>query len=297
MSVMRVGHHGPLIFQGESQIDSSKKVPWYNANVTAISPMGRQLLESYSQIAPPDVLPHVLSIRDRAFTIWPYACIGQVRFLDYTIPHHPYCDPVLSKLRSGGHFLDAGSCFGQVIRFLAHNEGIPGSQLHAFDLEPAFTDFGFELFRDKDRLSAHMFSGDLLADPSTPSGMSTVEGKMDVIHVASVLHSWQWDEQIFAAKRLVSLTKPVAGSLIVGNQLGSLNAGEYAMPTGKGYNYRHDEASMRRFWGQVGEETGSDWKIDSGLFLPPAVKENLEQSWAKNDPGMRMIWFMASRLS
>ena len=275
MSATRVGHHGPSSFEGVSQVDSSEKVPWYNANVTTISPMGRQLLESYSQISPPDVLPHVLGIRDRAFAIWPYACIGQVRFLNYTIPHHPYYEPVLKKLRSEEHFLDAGCCFGQTIRFLAHNEGIPGSQLHGFDLEPAFTEFGYELFRDKERLGAHIFSGDLLADPSTPSEMSAVEGKMNVIHVASVLHCWQWDEQILAAKRLVSLSKPKAGSLIIGNQMGSLNAGEYAMPTGKGYNFRHDEASMQRFWKQVAEGTGSEWKVDSGLFLPPVVKYNL----------------------
>ena len=141
-----------------------------------------------------------------------------------------------------------------------------------------------------------MLSGDLLAIRAPDDELNTVEGKMDIIHVASVLHSWAWDEQIHAAKRLVSLSKPQSGSMIIGNQMGSLNAGEYPMPTGKGYNYRHDETSMARLWSQVGEETGTRWEVESGLFEPAAVKENREQSWAKSDPGLRMIWFMVTRV-
>lgn len=35
---------------------------------------------------------------------------------------------------------------------------------------------------------------------------------------------------IVAAKRLVSFTKPRVGSMIVGHQVGSKDAGEYPMP-------------------------------------------------------------------
>ena len=136
-----------------------------------------------------------------------------------------------------------------------------------------------------------------MADPATPEAqqLETITGTMDIVHVASVLHSWAWDDMLRVAKRLVSLTRAVPGSMIIGNQMGSLNPGEYPMPTGKGCNYRHDVASMEKFWRQVGEETGSQWKVESGLFLPAAVRENQEQSWAKSDPGLRMIWFMATR--
>lgn len=99
-----------------------------------------------------------------------------------------------------------------------------------------------------------------------------------------------------AAKRIVSLTQPQPGSMIIGNQMGSVDAGEYPTPTRVGYNYRHDVESMERFWKQVGEETGSRWKMESGLISTAAVRENLEHSWARSDPGLRMIWFMATRI-
>ena len=297
MSTERKGYHGPSSFEGHCQTDASSKVAWYSENITSIPATGRQLLEDYSGISPEQVLPHVLALRDKAFAIWSYACIGQVRFLNYTLPNHPYYEPTLTRLRSGARFLDAGCCFGQELRFLAHNERIPAEQLYGLDLEPGFVDMGYNLFRDKGRFGGRMLSGDLMADAAAPEAqqLAEIDGRMDVVHVASVLHCWAWDDMLRAAKRLVSLTRAVPGSMIVGNQMGSLNPGEYPMPTGKGCNYRHDVASMERFWKQVGEETGSLWEVQSGLFLPAAVKENLEHSWAKSDPGLRMIWFMAIR--
>ena len=101
---------------------------------------------------------------------------------------------------------------------------------------------------------------------------------------------------IQATKRLVSLTRPESGSLIVGSQMGSINAGQYDMPTGKGYIYRHNVEGMARFWKQAEEESDTHWKVESGLYLSAVVKENQEHSWAKSDPGLRMIWFIATRI-
>ena len=192
--------------------------------------------------------------------------------------------------------MDAGCCFGQEIRFLAYNEGIPSTQLYGFDLEPAFIDIGYELFCDRDKLQAHLLSGDVLATASEGEELAAVEAKMDIVHAASLLHSWGWDDMITAMKRLISLTRKQAGSMVIGNQMGSLDAGQYAMPTGKGFNYRHNVESMYKFWRQVGEETGTRWNVEAGMFLPAVVKENLQHSWAKSDPNMRMIWFCATRL-
>ena len=102
----------------------------------------------------------------------------------------------MARLRSGATFVDAGCFFGQEIRFLVFNERIPASQLYAFDLEPAFIDMGYELVRDKETLHAHFFLGDLLAtnhsstDEAQEQKMRIIEGKMDIVHAASVLHSW-----------------------------------------------------------------------------------------------------------
>lgn len=304
MSTERTGHHGPKTFAGESFDDATARLPWFIPEITTVPPAGRALLEEYAKIPTEEVLPHVQRLRDRAFALWPYPCIGQVRFLDYTIPRNPYYIAVLARLRAGSTFLDAGCCLGQEIRFLIHCEGISAQQLYGFDLEPAFVEMGLALFRDgSGRLEAKMLSGDLLAekrsdngDGGEEDGLAVLEGKMDVVHVASVLHSWGWDDMLKAAKRLVQLSRPQAGNLIVGNQMGSLNAGEYPMPTGKGVNYRHNVESFDRFWAQVGRETGSEWKVESGMVETDAVRDNRNTSFAKGDPGMRMIWFMVERV-
>jgi len=116
------------------------------------------------------------------------------------------------------------------------------------------------------------------------------------VSVAQVLHCWGWDDMLRATKRLVSFTRVGRGALVVGNQMGSLNAGQYPMPTAQGFNYRHNEESMGRFWAQIGQETDSEWELECGMYLPQAVKDNKDASWAKVDPGMRMIWFKAERL-
>ncbi|MCJ1381174.1 hypothetical protein MMC17_004283 [Xylographa soralifera] len=295
-AIQRKGHHGPSIFDHKSQVDPTARPAWFTEHIESIPDAGRRLLEQYSGIPPDQVLSHVIAVRDKAFDIWSYACIGQVRFLDFSLPKLPYWKMVIPRLRSDATFVDAGCCFGQELRFLTFNENIPATQLYAFDLEPAFIDMGYELFRDKGKLSAHFLSGNLLGGDSSTEvdELATLEGKMDIVHVASVLHCWAWDDMIIAAKRLVSLTSRDPGSLIVGNQMGSLDAGEYDMPTGKGVNYRHNQESMQRFWDQVGEETDSKWSVTSGMFLPPVVRENMEHSWAKSDPNMRMIWFCAT---
>lgn len=215
------------------------------------------------------------------------------------MPKLPYWPRILPRLRAGASFVDAGCCFGQEIRFLVFKEGIAATQLYGFDLEPAFLDLGYELFLDRDELHAQMLSGDVLADSMAPDGkgLKAVEGKMDIVHAASLLHSWGWDDMVTATKRLVSLTRKLPGSMIIGNQMGSLDAGQYPMPTGTGLNYRHNVESMERFWAQVGKETGSSWKVESDMFLPPVVKENMAHSWARSDPNLRMIWFCAERIS
>lgn len=68
------------------------------------------------------------------------------------------------------------------------------------------------------------------------------------------------------------------------------------MPTGTGFNYRHNVESLDNFWTQVGRETNSKWKGESGMFETAAIRENQEASWAKVDPGMRMVWFVVERV-
>ncbi|MCJ1303621.1 hypothetical protein MMC08_006431 [Hypocenomyce scalaris] len=165
------------------------------------------------------------------------------------LPKLPYWSQALPWLRSGATIVDAGCYFSQEIRYLVFNEGVPATQLYRFDLQPAFSDISYKLSRDWGKLHANMLSGDVLANQSAPEGQNftALHGKIDIVHAASLLHFWGWDDMIAATKRLVSLTRKQSGSMIIGKQMSTLDAGGYAMPTG-GVNYRHNVESMERFW-------------------------------------------------
>lgn len=138
--------------------------------------------------------------------------------------------------------------------------------------------------------------GDVLAPAgSNASGaLDGLIGKMDVVFAISFLHVGDWEEMVVAAKRLVSFTKAEKGVMVVGRQLGSVNAGSHEMPTKGGSNWRHNVESMQRFWKQVGSETETEWEVEAGLYEGEELKGNQGHKWS--EPGMRMIWWSAVRL-
>lgn len=285
-------HHGPAIFEGEPAVDAVLKQAWYDENVKSIPDDARRLLEEYSGLDPNEIIPHVVALRDKAFKIWSYACIGQMRFLTYNLSLLPFYRQVLTRIHSGATFLDAGCCFGQEIRYMVQ-DGVPSTQLYGFDLEPDFIELGYQLFRDRDKLQATFVSGDVLAGPTTPGGQEFIKlkGQMDIVFASSFLHVWDWEDMIKAAKCLVFMTRPQPGSMIIGKQLGSVNAGQYKMPTSSGFNYRHNAESMRRFWQQIGEETETSWKVEADVYQGHELTDNRNHAWS--EPEMRMVWFTA----
>ena len=89
------------------------------------------------------------------------------------------------------------------------------------------------------------------------------------------------------------MTRPCQGPMIVGRQLGSLNAGQYKMPTSSGFDCRHNKESLRRFWQQVGDETSTIWRVEAELYQGLELTENRSHAWS--EPDMRMVWFSAVR--
>lgn len=294
---------------------SNEKPDWYQTDVQSINPEAQQLLESYSGLAPDDVLPHVLSLvgltlyssrtftnssqREEAFGIYHYACIGQMRFLSFNLSHMPFYPRVLEKLRSDPEagFLDAGCCFGQELRFLA-NQGIPGTRLFGCDLEQVFIDLGYQLFRDKDRLRATFAVGDLdAANSDFETGQLTqkLSGKLDVVFASSLFHMWDYDIQFRVAARLVKLCRDKPGVMITGRQIGSLVGGHYEMKGMKdgAFHYRHDIETMERFWSEIGEATSTTWKVEAGLYSGEEVEKTKNMPWS--DDNYRMMWWCATR--
>ena len=224
------------------------------------------------------------------------------RFLEWNFPRLPYLAAFLSRLQTGAKFLDVGCGFGQDLRFLHHFEHIPAHQLYGFDLVPTLVNISFDLFQDQARFGSTIFSADLMRPSFSEAHteLDKLRGKCDLIQLSQVLHHFDWDNSFEATKRVVSLATPEPGTIIAGTQMGSRNPGSYAMPSrtsaGTGKNYRHNADSMKRFWDQVGAETDSEWKVECQEIYSAAGKDNKDEWWLKNDPGVCMICFSATRM-
>lgn len=283
---------------------------WYNASLgSKLGAPARELLETYSHIPASEVEAHVYSIvlplhllpfptnfhtqRDAAWKIWPYPCIGQFRFLDLSISQSPYYTTLLSRLKTGEKFLDLGCCFGQDIRKLVA-DGAPAENLYGSDLRPEFFALGYELFRDREKLASTFLVGDVF-DPS--SELARLDGQLDVVHAASFLHLFCYEDQIRVCVRIVKLLRERTGSVVLGRQIGHLVAGEQAGRLDpKKSRFRHNEESFKDMWREVGELTGSRWRVEVEVQDWNWEGEGGASEVASSDKGMIRLRFVVFRV-
>ncbi|PNS20240.1 hypothetical protein CAC42_5690 [Sphaceloma murrayae] len=231
----------------DAQVGSrDKSVDWYSKTDPNISETTREVLEKYSKVSPDDVAKHCSDIRDRAWDIYPYPCIGTYRFLDLSISLLPVYSEILDRLRTGEQtFLDLGCCFGQDIRRLVY-DGVPSECTYGSDLKLDFMELGYDLFLDKETLKTKFIPGDIFDEDSNPKEL---HDKMDIIQASAFFHLFDREKQKKVAHRVVKLLKPQKDSLLVGRQVGSVNPGEYFHRTNQDTTmFRHDPDSWRQLW-------------------------------------------------
>ncbi|KAI9705126.1 MAG: hypothetical protein M1836_006909 [Candelina mexicana] len=248
-----------------------KDVPWYTENVEAISDEARELLENYSKIPAEKVNAHILKVRDLAWDIWPYPCIGRLRFLDLSLPQTSLYPSILQRLKNGQTLLDLGCCFGQEIRKLV-SDGAPSANLYGTDLQADFLRLGYELFLDRGSLESRFIAADILKDDDDEEeeegeGLRELEGKIDIVYAGSFFHLFDLPHQLRIAKRIVGFFNPRSrDAMILGRQIGYDAAVEKESSTSpNGRVFRHDVASLKKMWETVGEETGTSWEVEATL--------------------------------
>ncbi|PVH83670.1 hypothetical protein DL98DRAFT_512858 [Cadophora sp. DSE1049] len=241
-----------------------KGVLWFNPTFPGLTEDQRDLLENYSHMKSDFIIPHILSVRDKAWDVHPLPCIGQFRFIDLTLSRSPSYPHIQHLLKAGGKLLDLGCCFGQDLRKLVH-DGAPASSLFGAELRREFIELGYELFLDKDTLGVQFLTADIF-DPD--SSLKQLDGQLDVVYIGLFLHLFDWEGQRKACERIVGLLKPEKRVLILGQQVGSLVACDVKFEGDKKVT-RHDLASFERLWKEVGEVTGTEWvvwaELDGGL--------------------------------
>lgn len=270
-----------------------KEKPFYKATLQSIDPDARKIFEEYAGIPPAEVLSHVQAVRDQAWELFPYPCMGMFTFLKMRISKNPAYGTVLKRLLANDNkkdeavLVDLGCGLGQELRTLVA-AGVPPTSLYGLEVIDGFVELGFELFKDKATMQSQFIVMDLLATPSVPAQL---QGKVDFIFASSFFHLFGWDDQLTLSRRAVEMLKPEAGSMIFGHQLGCVEAEEKAVPdVPSGKVYFHDPESFRKFWRIVGEETGTEWKVQ--------VKSNEGgiEDMRKVKPDLRLLKFEVERL-
>lgn len=260
---------------------SDKSVAWYKPDIGTIPEPAAKLLEQYSRIPPEKLEAHVSKVRDEAWRIAPYPCIGGWKFLELNMSLSPVYDEVLSRLKEDESLIDLGCCFGQDIRKLVH-DGAPSEKLFGTDLNGGLIAAGFDLFLDRETLRSKFFVADICQPDGTD--MAALEGQLNMVFAGSFFHLFDWDTQSAVAKTLVGILQARPNSMIFGHHLGNVHAGMY--PYGlspSGSIFKHDVASFQQLWKQVGEATGTHWRVEATLELMQPAGFDREGKWGDQD--------------
>lgn len=227
-----------------------------------LSADARLLLESYSGIPSDDVVDHVIQVRDEAWKVFPYPCIGQFRFLDLSMKYTKEYPEILERLSQGQRLLDMACCFGQEIRQLVA-DGAPSENIYGCDLREEYVELGYRLFRDRERLQSRFLTADIFAESSP---LTELRGTFDIVYAGSFFHLFDYDDQVKVSEAVAKLLRPVKDSMIVGRQVGSVNAAAHdhkTNPTGK--MYRHNPESLDQQWKTIGNDLGVSFSVDATL--------------------------------
>lgn len=209
-----------------------------------------------------------------------FPCIGRWKFLNLPDRDDARYQHVLFRLtlpKSNDALLDLGCCLGQALRQL-RADGVHGSQLFGMDLNSALVDIGYDMFRDRDSLGATFVIGDMI-DPDD-TRISQLEGQITLVQADSFFHLFNWMQQLYIGKRIVSFLKPgTKNAIIFGRQAGSFK--QEPSSTGRTSPYLHNQDSFQQLWNEVGKMTGTRWAVqvepDGDLCseLPGIEKETL----------------------
>ena len=176
---------------------------------------------------------------------------------------HPLYPAILSHLSSTEedyYLLDVGCGLGQDLRKLRY-DGAQTRKTYAVELVQGLIDSGLDLFMDRNQSTDSFMAGDVLKDdPSQWLESFCIEDGFNIVHVAALLHLFDWNDQLLIAKNLISLTRKRENAVIFGWHFAARKSGLVSLgPNKEAQIYGHNEESMKQFWKEVGEATGTEW--------------------------------------
>ncbi|KID95900.1 Methyltransferase type 11, partial [Metarhizium majus ARSEF 297] len=247
------------------------KTPWqeyaYSKELPDDIAPFKELLQHYSKVPPDEVDALLVRTRDRLWNVVNYPCIGLWTFTNLPSTTDSRFEAATQRLlaedpvNSGGTrpaILDVGCCIGQILRQLAY-KGVHPSRLYGTDLHPEFIHIGNELFGDEQR-GLTFVAGDMLHDDRA---LKELDGKVTMIHAAYFFHLFTWDDQVRIGERMVRFLQPgTRDAVIFGRHIGTLRPREMQVLS---RCYLHNRESFQRLWDEVGNKTGTRWRVEAEM--------------------------------
>ncbi|KZT74813.1 hypothetical protein DAEQUDRAFT_742273 [Daedalea quercina L-15889] len=219
-----------------------------------------------------DLKQHIMDVRTEALKVTPYTCIKAfvyTKLIASRLPAYPQAIQ-LGIQRKGAIWLDIGCCFGVDVR-KAVADGIPAENAIGSDIHPEYWDLGHRLFRTTSKKFPASFLGGDAFDPDffrmapplesppegpppTPATLSTLtplNGHVSIIHVSSVFHLFDEEQQLELARKLAGLLSPLPGSTIIGLHVGRAEKGlrtEGQVTRSGNYMFCHSPDSWKELW-------------------------------------------------
>ncbi|KAJ5578640.1 uncharacterized protein N7459_007604 [Penicillium hispanicum] len=265
----------------------SRDVDWYHPDLTWLPETSAQLFAEYSGIPKDQILNHIHRIREKAWDVYPYPCIGVFRFIDFGAYNSPVYPSVVERIKAGQTFLDLGCCFGQDIRKLVY-DGALSENLIGVDLHAGFHELGYELFRDRETLKARFQAQSIFDDDFLPE----LQGQIDIVYMGAFLHLFEPHQQKIIIRKVSKLLRDQKGSLAFGRHVGAEQAGQIGL-NNKWYVYGHNDSTIQELFNGSGD---GKWEVESQLR--PFMHEGMDQKTRPEgyEERVRMMFFSASRL-
>ncbi|KAL2842987.1 hypothetical protein BJX68DRAFT_270315 [Aspergillus pseudodeflectus] len=228
--------------------------------LTTVKEPVRTILEKQGKIPADKIVDHVNELRDRAFAVFPYACIGQFSFVELSIAESPYYPEMLERVKKGDTLLDLGCAFGQELRQLMFDGAAP-TNIYGSDLQQEFLNLGHELFLDRSIFpESQLIAADILDKKSAL--FVRLQGKLNIVYISLFLHVFDWDKQVTVLENVLDLLAATPGSLIVCRVIACrdqavLNKTHERMPY-----YYHDLVSWNKLWEEIRTRTSLRLAID-----------------------------------
>jgi hypothetical protein len=130
--------------------------------------------------------------------------------------------------------------------------------------------------------------------------LKQLNGQINVMYTGSFFHLFSYDKQMDVAIRVVEILAPVPGSILIGRQVGNDNPGAFTIgtPGGQSQPYRHNAESWKAFWDEVGQKTGSKWKVhvEMDKHWDGFTGSECQLALARMETGTRRMAFVVRRV-